>query len=97
MTATSTRLTIDPIFAAIRGHRIAEAALARAKSDSELDRRGDIGWGRYAKLLATKPTSIMGCAALLRYIGKHEYGVMRSAGKRLFSRIAAALEGIRLR
>ena len=40
-------------------------------------RCGDISWERYEALLATTPTSIAGCAALLRYIDQHEanYGV----------------------
>ena len=103
MTAPS-RDSVDPIFAAIEGHRIADAALVRAKSDNELDRCGDISWERYEGLLATTPTSIAGCAALLRYIDQHEatYGVglfgeyddpVKSAGERLLSRIAEALEG----
>ena len=41
------RDSVDPIFAAIEGHRIADAALVRAKSDNELDRCGDISWERY--------------------------------------------------
>ena len=97
--------SVDPIFAAIEGHRIADAALVRAKSDNELDRCGDISWERYEALLATTPTSKAGCAALLRYIDEHEanYGVglfgeyddpVKSAGERLLSRIAAALEGV---
>ena len=97
------RDSIDPIFAAIEDHRIADAALVRAKGDNELDRCGDLSWERYKALLATTPTSQAGCAALLRYIDEHEanYGVglfgeyddpAKSAGKRLLSRIAAALE-----
>ena len=73
----SSRDSIDPIFAAIEGHRIAHAAFVRAKSDNELDRCGNISWERYEALLATTPTSKAGCAALLRYIDEHEanYGV----------------------
>jgi hypothetical protein len=62
----SSRDSIDPIFAAIEGHRIADAALVLAKSVNELDRCGDISWERYEALSATTPTSIAGCAALLR-------------------------------
>ena len=90
--------SVDPIFAAIEGHRIADAALVRAKSDNELDRCGDISWERYRHCRSR-------CAALLRYVDEHEanYGVglfgeyddpMKSAGERLLSRIAAALEGV---
>ena len=67
--------SVDPIFAAIEGHRIADAALVRAKSDNELDRCGDISWERYeARVLHD---SKAGCAALLRYVDEHEanYGV----------------------
>ena len=52
--------SVDPIFAAIEGHRIADAALVRAKSDNELDRCGDISWERYEALLATTPISKAG-------------------------------------
>jgi hypothetical protein len=92
----------DPIFAAIERHRIAEAAYLSASLISEDTDHHD-QWNSYAALLAFTPTTIAGCAALLRYVEDQEAiagaglfdecsDPVNSAGHRLLSRVAAALE-----
>ena len=93
---------VDPIFAAIERHRICDAAFEGAP-ERELDTYAIERRDAYVALLSLTPTTIAGCAALLRYVEGHEgtYGnwlfdecsdPVRSAGEGLFSRIAGALE-----
>jgi len=93
----------DPIFAASESHRIAEAAFAASCSDEQLNTIGRKSWKLYGALLATEPTTVAGCAALLRHIEAYEesydrslYGdcgqPVRATGHRILSRIASAIE-----
>ncbi len=95
----------DPIFDAIERHRIAEAAFAASEGDDHLTNNGKKSWKLYGALLATKPTTLAGCAAMLRYIEAHEASYdggtfencsepVRSAGNSVLSRIATAIETI---
>ena len=98
----------DPIFAAIDRHRTAEAtyvgfAESDSYSDEQFGKHGDESWKLYGALLATEPTTVAGCAALLRHIEAYEesydrslYGdfgqPVRATGHRILSRIASAIE-----
>ena len=99
----ATAAETDPIFAAIESHRTAEAIYAASHSDEQLNTNGRISWKLYGTLLATAPTTIAGCAALLRHVEIHEASYGRSLyedcgepvcsnGHQLLSRIAAILE-----
>lgn len=108
----------DPIFAAIERHRQAEAAFTAAchamdnapsleGAEALVGARLDRAVQEYTVLTGMTPTTVAGCAALLRYIEAHEAkyrheGVVlfsdsgsdeiRTAGKSLLSRIASALD-----
>jgi len=59
--------TTDPIFAAIKAHQAAWE-LAREASDDDIDALMDAEAGQLAKLLRMTPTTIAGCAAMMRWI-----------------------------
>ena len=59
--------TTDPIFAAIKAHQAAWG-LAREASDDAIDALRDAEAGRLAELLRMTPTTIAGCAAMMRWI-----------------------------
>jgi len=97
----------DPIFALIERHRIAESAYDNAyKSESLEQQANDLqaeSSKLYAQLLATTPTTLAGCAAMLRhveeYAAKYESSLYYEwsepysvPGASLLSRIAAVLE-----
>ena len=115
MTTTSTSRTIiappvialDPVFAAIERHRKAEATYVAARNavDPELsvEREGDVSHELLAKLLAMTPTTVAGCAAMLRHIAEYLAAYERAPfkewrsdleepGSTLLTRIAATLE-----
>jgi hypothetical protein len=58
----------DPIFVAIERHRTALVAFETAPSDDELDAAGDVHRDALGDLLGTKPTTVAGCVAVLRYV-----------------------------
>lgn len=62
---------VDPIFSAIERHRIADAAFEDAP-ERELDKYAIERRDAYVALLSLTPTTIAGCAALLRYVEEHE-------------------------
>jgi hypothetical protein len=110
----------DPIFAAIDQHRRAETAYCAAWDDCEVgdgtltseirdleERAGEIGddaFGKLIELAAMTPTTVAGCAALLRHVEWHltKYDHvpvfedfredLEEHGKTLLGRIATALE-----
>ena len=116
VTTTSTSRTIiarpaiaaaDPIFAAIERHRKAEAAYVAAcnAADPELsvEHEGDVSHELLAELLAMTPSSVAGCAAMLRHVAEyltvydgnlfqHWAADLEGPGSTLLSRIAATLE-----
>ena len=59
--------TTDPIFAAIKAHQAAWE-LAREASDDDIDALMDAEAGQLAELLRMTPTTIAGCAAMMRWI-----------------------------
>jgi hypothetical protein len=65
---TASGETPDPVFAAIERHRVALVAFVTAHGDDEIDAAGDIHHEALADLLETKPTTVAGCAAVLRYV-----------------------------
>ena len=98
----------DPIFIAIERHRIAEKAMKDAMAagvpdifTSELAMKR---WARLVDLVKTTPTTVAGCAALLRHIEAVEIEYEEAAifgncsddvklpALNLLSRIAATLE-----
>jgi hypothetical protein len=91
----------DPVFAAIERHRAADAAWA---ADVDNDRRHKAEGRAIVALLKTQPTTLAGCAALLRYIGEigpghHDAALFkswtdpwRSAGAAFPVMIAEAIE-----
>ena len=110
----------DPIFAAIEKHREAHAAVVSAGDACSApglsyDERCDLeeisgdhcteSADAYAEMLSVNPTTVAGCAALLRCVEAYELifdseGLFQnwnddisSAGRNLLSRVAAALEG----
>ena len=60
-------LATDPIFAAIKAHQEAWD-LAREASDDDIDAPMDAEAGQLAELLRMTPTTIAGCAAMMRWI-----------------------------
>ena len=60
-------LATDPIFAAIKAHQEAWE-LAREASDEDIDAFMAAEAERLAELLRMTPTTIAGCAAMLRWI-----------------------------
>ena len=60
-------LTTDPIFAAIEAHQEAWELACKA-SDDEIDALMDAEAGQLAELLKMTPTTIAGCAAMMRWI-----------------------------
>ena len=60
----------DPIFTAIKRHRISEAAFIAAP-EREMDKYAMERREAYVALLSLTPTTIAGCAALLRYVEEH--------------------------
>jgi len=64
----------DPIFAAIDAHRAAHARrrafFAATTGDDLPDELGHAEMNTLAGLLATTPTTLAGCAAMLRYVGE---------------------------
>jgi hypothetical protein len=58
-------LANDPIFAAIKAHQAAWE-LAREASDDDIDARMAAEADRLAELLRMTPTTIAGCAAMMR-------------------------------
>jgi len=60
-------LATDPIFAAIKAHQTAWD-LAREASDDDIDTLMAAEADRLAELLRMTPTTIAGCAAMLRWI-----------------------------
>jgi hypothetical protein len=59
--------TTDPIFAAIKAHKAAWK-LAREASDDDIDSLMDADARQLAELLRMTPTTIAGCAAMMRWI-----------------------------
>jgi len=62
----------DPILAAIAAHRSAFAAYVAAEADAPLGTalaEGDCEREALERLAATKPTTIAGAAAAMRYLG----------------------------
>ena len=59
--------TTDPIFAAIKAHQAAWE-LAREASDDDIDALMDAEARQLAELLRMTPTTIAGCAAMMRWI-----------------------------
>ena len=97
----------DPLFAAIEHHRIARAAFwDESVSEEIMAERGKEADQELADLLATRPTTVAGMVAVLRYLDHHleqfEDGDQHlfanasdpvgSAGKAFLVMIAAALE-----
>ena len=58
--------TTDPIFAAIKAHQAAWD-LAREASDDDIDALMDGEAGQLSELLRMTPTTIAGCAAMMRW------------------------------
>jgi len=98
---------VDPIFAAIEEHKAADAAF-RDESVSEeiMAERGEEADQVLADLLATRPTTISGCVAVLRHVDHHiakyedeatslfgnSIDPLCSAGAAFLATIAAALD-----
>jgi hypothetical protein len=59
--------TTDPIFAAIKAHQAAWE-LAREASDDDIDALMAAEADRLAELLRMTPTTIAGCAAMMRWL-----------------------------
>jgi hypothetical protein len=97
----------DPVFAAIERHRLADTAV-----DDALERRGDEMAARYGEertalidLLRTKPETLAGCLAAMRYVAdlteindaglfSQWGGPCRSAGAAFLPMIAGAIEAV---
>jgi len=93
---------VDPIFAAIEKHRLADARYVKSFEPHEaaVD-RGEIA--EFEEITA-RPTTAAGCAAILRHVEQYEATLhpeglfsdwrddIASAGRNLLSRIATALE-----
>jgi hypothetical protein len=60
-------MSADPVFAAIDRHRAADAAWA---ADVDSDRLHKAEGVALVSLLKTPPTTLAGCAAVLRYVGE---------------------------
>ena len=61
--------THDPIFAAIDNHRQAEAAfVAACHAEHGEDDLSKASWKRLTELLTMTPTTVGGCAAMLRHV-----------------------------
>jgi hypothetical protein len=97
----------DPIFIAIEKHRLADAAfddsLDRGADESVKEARQDQEGAALIDLLRTRPASLAGCLAALRYVADwaesndaglfHDWsGPMRSAGAAFLPMIADAIE-----
>ena len=65
--STAEAWTTDPIFAAIKAHQAAWG-LAREASDDDIDALMAAEADRLAELLRMMPTTIAGCAAMMRWI-----------------------------
>src|ERR1035437_79114 len=106
---------VDPIFAAIEKHRQIEAAFVaacnehveKAREPAREDRVVKLGHrssNALGELVAMTPTTVAGCAAVLRYLETHEKSYdeavlldnhsdnVRVPARDLLSRIAATLE-----
>jgi len=91
----------DPVFAAIERHRAADAAWAAKVDDDMLQTAEGVAM---VDLLKTQPTTLAGCAEVLRYMGEigtghHEAALFkswtepwRSAGAAFPAMIAEAIE-----
>ena len=97
----------DPIFLAIEKHRLADAAfddsLDRGADESVKEARQNQEGAALITLLQTKPESLAGCLAVLRYVadwaGNNDAGLFqqwngpqRSAGAAFLPMIADAIE-----
>lgn len=97
----------DPIFIAIEKHRLADAAfddsLDRGADESVKEARQNHEGAALIALLRTKPESLAGCLAALRYVADwaesndaglfHDWnGPQRSAGATFLPMIADAIE-----
>jgi hypothetical protein len=71
-------MTPDPIFLAIERHRAADKAyddaLEQRADDEEKSARQKIESETLVVLLQTKPTTLAGCLAVLRYVAKYTEG-----------------------
>ena len=95
----------DPIFAAIERHR--GAAAVYAASDPDTDPEGDAlalieDEDAREVLLTTRPTTLAGCAAVLRYVASydadHDISLFDLAdGATFMRRIADAIEALATR
>ena len=97
-------MSADPVFAAIERHRAADAAWA---ADVDNRRKHKAEGVAMVALLKTQPTTLEGCAAVLRYMGEigtghHEAALFqtwakpwKSAGAAFPAMIAEAIEGQR--
>ena len=65
--STAEARTTDPIFAAIKAHQAAWE-LAREAGDDDIDALMDAEARQLAELLRMTPTTIAGCAAMMRWI-----------------------------
>jgi DNA-binding GntR family transcriptional regulator len=103
-TRSAAARTTDPIFAAIKAHQAAWE-LAREASDDEIDALMAAEADRLAELLRMMPTTIAGCAAIMRWIetysrdeANHSYlfydweDRLSEPGSTLLGRLAAAIE-----
>ena len=102
-----TKRKTDPVLAKLESHLALEAAwLKTGEGGRDLDTAlGDKVSKSYAKLIRTAPTTLAGCAALLRYVEQTEEmaaaglfsncsNPVKRNGKNLLSRIATILERI---
>src|SRR5262245_32821136 len=94
---------VDPIFAAIERHRVAEAAYRAAQDLSEeaFNELGDESHRQYAALLQVTPTTAAGSASALLYISRYvaRYGdglfgnwSVETAGNAWLDRVAIVLQ-----
>lgn len=98
--------TDDPIFAAIEAHRQAEVTYAAAGGEMSDESFGELGaasFERLVELLPMTPTTVVGCAAMLRHVAEYLSAYDRNLfegyrddvegpGGTLLIRIAGALE-----
>ena len=97
-------LATDPIFEAIEAHQMAWE-LAREASDHDIDALMDAEAARLAELLRMTPTTLAGCAAMLRWLETYSRDEANESypfhdwddpwsepGSTLLGRLAAAIE-----
>jgi hypothetical protein len=103
--------TADPVFAAIEAHRVALAEVERQESGLGLPDATDEAYADEGEaitdLVRTTPTTVAGCAALLRHLQEYTDADLGSApfadyqndlgeaGETLFGRLATVLAGTR--